>query len=192
MERLIKIAAELLDFCETQSWRACVIGELSVQRWGEPRLTGTRSNLDWSPTSVTAPMIWERFRKAQRGRNRYKDDSTFIPIYGKLHEWSSSMMRRRAKRTSASTESILQRLARSGTIHARSRLNSDTKGKNDSASDCELPGARIDSLATFCQTGHNARYRQVEAGRVHGETFGCSRGTVDLLQPGETRRLDRY
>jgi hypothetical protein len=39
MERLIKIAADLLDFCETQSWRACVIGGLAVQRWGEPRLT---------------------------------------------------------------------------------------------------------------------------------------------------------
>jgi hypothetical protein len=26
MERLIKIAGDLLDFCETQSWRACVIG----------------------------------------------------------------------------------------------------------------------------------------------------------------------
>jgi hypothetical protein len=39
MERLIKIAGDLLDFCETQSWRACVIGGLAVQRWGEPRLT---------------------------------------------------------------------------------------------------------------------------------------------------------
>ena len=39
MQRLIKIAAELLDFCEAQSWRACVIGGLAVQRWGEPRLT---------------------------------------------------------------------------------------------------------------------------------------------------------
>ena len=39
MERLIKIAADLLYFCETQSWRACVIGGLAVQRWGEPRLT---------------------------------------------------------------------------------------------------------------------------------------------------------
>ena len=39
MERLIQIAADLLDFCETESWRACVIGELAVQRWGEPRLT---------------------------------------------------------------------------------------------------------------------------------------------------------
>jgi hypothetical protein len=39
MERLIKIAADLLDFCEAQNWRACVIGGLAVQRWGEPRLT---------------------------------------------------------------------------------------------------------------------------------------------------------
>ena len=39
MQRLIKIAAELLDFCEAQSWCACVIGGLAVQRWGEPRLT---------------------------------------------------------------------------------------------------------------------------------------------------------
>ena len=39
MERLIKIAADLLDFCEAESWRACVIGGLAVQRWGEPRLT---------------------------------------------------------------------------------------------------------------------------------------------------------
>jgi hypothetical protein len=39
MERLIKIATDLLDFCETQSWRACIIGGLAVQRWGEPRLT---------------------------------------------------------------------------------------------------------------------------------------------------------
>jgi hypothetical protein len=39
MERLITIAVDLLDFCETQGWRACVIGGLAVQRWGEPRLT---------------------------------------------------------------------------------------------------------------------------------------------------------
>ena len=39
MERLIKIAADLLNFCEARSWRACVIGGLAVQRWGEPRLT---------------------------------------------------------------------------------------------------------------------------------------------------------
>ena len=39
MERLIKIAADLQDFCETHRWRACVIGGLAVQRWGEPRLT---------------------------------------------------------------------------------------------------------------------------------------------------------
>jgi hypothetical protein len=39
MERLIKIAADLLDFCEIQGWRVCVIGGLAVQRWGEPRLT---------------------------------------------------------------------------------------------------------------------------------------------------------
>jgi len=39
MERLIKIAADLLDFCQAESWRACVIGGLAVQRWGEPRLT---------------------------------------------------------------------------------------------------------------------------------------------------------
>jgi len=39
MERLVKIAADLLDFCEAQSWRACLIGGLAVQRWGEPRLT---------------------------------------------------------------------------------------------------------------------------------------------------------
>jgi hypothetical protein len=39
MERLIEIAADLLDFCEIQGWSACVIGGLAVQRWGEPRLT---------------------------------------------------------------------------------------------------------------------------------------------------------
>lgn len=39
MQRLIKIAVDLLDFCNTQGWRACVIGGLAVQRWGEPRLT---------------------------------------------------------------------------------------------------------------------------------------------------------
>ena len=39
MERLIEIAADLLDFCEAQSWQACIIGGLAVQRWGEPRLT---------------------------------------------------------------------------------------------------------------------------------------------------------
>jgi hypothetical protein len=39
MERLIEIAVDLLDFCEGRSWRACVIGGLAVQRWGEPRLT---------------------------------------------------------------------------------------------------------------------------------------------------------
>jgi hypothetical protein len=39
MERLIKIAADLLEFCEAQNWRACIIGGLALQRWGEPRLT---------------------------------------------------------------------------------------------------------------------------------------------------------
>ena len=37
--------ADLLDFCETQSWRACIIGGLAVQRWrGNIRMTPAFDN----------------------------------------------------------------------------------------------------------------------------------------------------
>ncbi|HYZ71986.1 MAG TPA: hypothetical protein VE641_02845 [Chthoniobacterales bacterium] len=39
MERLVRSAHKLLEFCSARDWAACVIGGLAVQAWGEPRLT---------------------------------------------------------------------------------------------------------------------------------------------------------
>ncbi len=39
MIEVIRAAAELQAFCETQGWRFCFIGGLALQRWGEPRET---------------------------------------------------------------------------------------------------------------------------------------------------------
>ena len=36
---VIRAAAELQAFCESQGWRFCVIGGSALQRWGEPRET---------------------------------------------------------------------------------------------------------------------------------------------------------
>jgi hypothetical protein len=36
---LFEAAAQLQQFCDEQRWRACFIGGLAVQRWGEPRVT---------------------------------------------------------------------------------------------------------------------------------------------------------
>jgi hypothetical protein len=39
MNALTSLALELQDFCETRGWKACIIGGLAVQHWGEPRFT---------------------------------------------------------------------------------------------------------------------------------------------------------
>ena len=39
MIEVIRAAAELQAFCESQGWRFCLIGGLALQRWGEPRET---------------------------------------------------------------------------------------------------------------------------------------------------------
>lgn len=39
MTALVEAACEMLEWLEAANWRACVIGGLAVQRWGEPRLT---------------------------------------------------------------------------------------------------------------------------------------------------------
>jgi len=39
VNEVIRAAAELQTFCESQGWRFCFIGGLAVQRWGEPRET---------------------------------------------------------------------------------------------------------------------------------------------------------
>ncbi len=39
MNEVIRAAAELQAFCESQKWRFCLIGGLALQRWGEPRET---------------------------------------------------------------------------------------------------------------------------------------------------------
>ncbi|MCW5553507.1 MAG: hypothetical protein KIS67_15280 [Verrucomicrobiae bacterium] len=39
MTRLVKLAAELQSFLDSNSWKNCLIGGLVLQRWGEPRLT---------------------------------------------------------------------------------------------------------------------------------------------------------
>jgi hypothetical protein len=36
---IVEAASEILDWLDAAGWRACVIGGLAVQRWGEPRLT---------------------------------------------------------------------------------------------------------------------------------------------------------
>jgi hypothetical protein len=35
---LFEAARRLQDFCD-QGWRSCFIGDIAVQRWGEPRVT---------------------------------------------------------------------------------------------------------------------------------------------------------
>ena len=39
MTAIVEAACEILDWLDAAGWRACVIGGLAVQRWGEPRLT---------------------------------------------------------------------------------------------------------------------------------------------------------
>ncbi|MCU0875772.1 MAG: hypothetical protein MUE50_25850 [Pirellulaceae bacterium] len=39
MNEVIRAAAEIQAFCESRSWRFCLIGGLAVLRWGEPRET---------------------------------------------------------------------------------------------------------------------------------------------------------
>ncbi len=39
MKGLVEVAAELQTFFETREWPFCFIGGLTVQAWGEPRLT---------------------------------------------------------------------------------------------------------------------------------------------------------
>ena len=39
MTAIVEAAREILDWLDAAGWRACVIGGLAVQRWGEPRLT---------------------------------------------------------------------------------------------------------------------------------------------------------
>jgi hypothetical protein len=36
---VLEAATEVQRFCDEQGWRACFIGGVAVQRWGEPRLT---------------------------------------------------------------------------------------------------------------------------------------------------------
>ncbi len=38
MLELIRVAADLQDFCEARDWRFCFIGGLALQRWGERRV----------------------------------------------------------------------------------------------------------------------------------------------------------
>ena len=39
MNELIRVAADLQEFCAARRWRFCFIGGLALQRWGEPRET---------------------------------------------------------------------------------------------------------------------------------------------------------
>lgn len=39
MSELLAAAKEICDWSDSQRFRACIIGGLAVQRWGEPRLT---------------------------------------------------------------------------------------------------------------------------------------------------------
>ncbi len=39
MSELLAAAKEIYDWLDSQRFRACIIGGLAVQRWGEPRLT---------------------------------------------------------------------------------------------------------------------------------------------------------
>lgn len=56
---LYRAARRLQAFCERQRWRFCFIGGLSVQRWGEPRLT-----VDADLTLLTGFGNEERYIKA--------------------------------------------------------------------------------------------------------------------------------
>jgi hypothetical protein len=39
MKDLFEVAKQVQQFLDARSWRSCIIGGISVQRWGEPRLT---------------------------------------------------------------------------------------------------------------------------------------------------------
>ncbi|MCB0317131.1 MAG: hypothetical protein KDD56_00135 [Bdellovibrionales bacterium] len=39
MKRLIATAFDLQKFFEKRNWKFCIIGGISVQHWGEPRVT---------------------------------------------------------------------------------------------------------------------------------------------------------
>ena len=39
MTELIRVAADVQEFCDARRWRFCFIGGLAAQRWGEPRET---------------------------------------------------------------------------------------------------------------------------------------------------------
>lgn len=39
MIELFHVAARLEDSCRQQNWRFCFIGGVSLQRWGQPRVT---------------------------------------------------------------------------------------------------------------------------------------------------------
>ena len=39
MIELIRVAADVQEFCDARRWRFCFIGGLALQRWGEPRET---------------------------------------------------------------------------------------------------------------------------------------------------------
>lgn len=39
MNPIFAAALEVQAFCRERGWRFCFIGGLTVQRWGEPRLT---------------------------------------------------------------------------------------------------------------------------------------------------------
>src|SRR5271169_3061983 len=39
MIELFELAKQLLDFCDRQGWRSCLIGGIAVIRWGQPRVT---------------------------------------------------------------------------------------------------------------------------------------------------------
>lgn len=39
MKDVIAAALELQNFCQSHSWRCCLIGGIAVQRWSEPRFT---------------------------------------------------------------------------------------------------------------------------------------------------------
>jgi len=39
MKDLFEVAKRVQEFLDAQGWQSCIIGGISVQRWGEPRLT---------------------------------------------------------------------------------------------------------------------------------------------------------
>jgi hypothetical protein len=63
LNEVIRAAAELQTFCETEGWRFCLIGGLAVQRWGEPRET-----VDVDLTLLTGFGGEDRFVSALIGR----------------------------------------------------------------------------------------------------------------------------